>query len=878
MQTMSEARRIRREDYRPSAWRCERVELRFELGEQECLVHATLQLAPDPAQPPQPLWLDGESLDLRALALDGRALSAGDYERRAEGLLFTGLARACELQTTVALRPQDNTALCGLYRSGGLFCTQCEAMGFRRITYFLDRPDVLARFTVTIEAERGRYPRLLANGNLIAEEELPGGRHRAVWQDPHPKPCYLFALVAGDLHCHAGDYFTAEGRSVRCEILVEAENRDKCAHALASLQAAMRWDEEVFGLSYDLDRYMIVAVNDFNMGAMENKGLNVFNAKYVLASPETATDLDYERIEGVIGHEYFHNWTGNRITCRDWFQLTLKEGLTVYRDQRFTADRCDATVKRIDDVVALQSRQWPEDRGPMAHPIRPASYLSMDNFYTLTVYEKGAEVVRLYEMLLGRAGFRRGMDCYVARHDGQAVTCEDFRAAMAEANGVDLSALVRWYDQAGTPELLVTEGWEPGPGRYRLRFEQVWPELPQCRDNQAVPIPIRLGLLDGQGRELDLAGVPGLRQVDGCWQLDMIDARCALQIEGLRSKPVASVLRQFSAPVKLRFAQPEAELALRLAHDADPFNRWQAGQELARRLLLAHIAAGELPAAATAAYTTAWTALLADSALDGSFVACALELPSEDLLAQDCMVVDPDRIHAAREALRLACARAGRAALLACHQRLADPAPYCFEHAAVARRRLRNASLRHLIVLAEEEVIALAWQQYQEAGNMSDRQAALEALCEIEDPRRDQALADFLARFGHDPQVVDKWFACQARSPRCGRPDDITRLQRHAHFHAANPNRFRSLVAVFAQGNPVGFHRPDGAGYQLVAEAVLDQDARNPQVAARLVAAFNQWRSFDEGRQALMRGELARIKARPGLSKDVFEIVERALT
>jgi len=880
---------IYREDYRPPDYWIDAVELHFDLGEEVTRVRSKLSMrrSQDIGGDPPPLVLNGQELALEGVWLDGRELSPGEFHLGDEELVVQSVPARFELETLVAIEPQKNTALSGLYKSSGNFCTQCEAMGFRRITWFLDRPDVMARYTTTIVADRERYPVLLSNGNRVESEPLEAGRHRVQWEDPFPKPSYLFALVAGDLRCHSGSFVTRSGRRVRLEIWVEPQNIDRCEHALRSLGKAMKWDEEVFGLEYDLDIYMIVAVNDFNMGAMENKGLNIFNSKYVLARPETATYDDYEDIEGVIAHEYFHNWTGNRVTCRDWFQLTLKEGLTVYRDQRFSADMTSEAVKRIADVKVLRTVQFAEDSGPMTHPIRPESYISMDNFYTPTVYNKGAEVVRMFETLLGRDGFRRGMDLYFERHDGRAVTCDDFRLAMADANGRDLVQFARWYSQPGTPVVTARGEYDAGARSYALTLRQSFGSDAGADSSPAAPehpeplqIPVAVGLLGPSGDDLPLqlsgeaAPCRGTTRV-----LELAETEATFTFTGLDEAPVPSLLRGFSAPVKLEVERSREQLAFLMAHDADTFNRWDAGQELAKGLLLelADDHSAGRPLSLDPLFSEAFAELLSDPSLDGSLKALALQLPGERLLGQAQEQVDVEGLHAAREFMLRQLAAAHRDELAAARERCRPVGPYTIDRQSIDGRRLANVALGYLSVLSEPETTALVVRQLDAADNMTDTQAALALLVDIGGPEREAALESFYRRFRGDPLVLDKWFSVQAL---CKLPDTVDRvreLAKHPDFNLRNPNRVRSLVAVFGAGNQVRFHDPDGAGYRFVADVAIELDPRNPQLAARLVSLFNPWRRFDPERRALMRQQLERIASQKAPSKDVFEIVGRAL-
>jgi len=873
-----------RGDYSPPDYWIESVDLDFELGEEETRVHARLVIRrrEELSGDVPPLTLVGEELECLGVWLDGKPLSEGQYRATPEQLVIDGPPAQFELETRVRIKPQENTALSGLYRTAGNFCTQCEAMGFRRITYFLDRPDVMARYTTTITADKAEYPIMLSNGNRVLEEDLEGGRHRVRWEDPFPKPSYLFALVAGNLLAHRGTFTTRSGREVALEIWVEPQNIESCDHALKSLQRAMAWDEEVYGLEYDLDIYMIVAVNDFNMGAMENKGLNVFNSSCVLARPDTATDADYEVIERVIGHEYFHNWTGNRVTCRDWFQLTLKEGLTVFRDQQFGGDMFSEAVTRIDDVKILRSAQFAEDAGPMSHPIRPDSYISMDNFYTSTVYNKGAEVIRMVQTLIGADGFRRGMDLYFERHDGQAVTCDDFRDAMATAGGRDLGRFGHWYSQAGTPVVEVESAFDAETHRYSLTLRQSYPEPDSAQSDSRQPlhIPIAMGLLDSEGRALplrlegDSETPPGETRV-----LELTGSEQVFTFEGLSQPPVPSLLRGFSAPVRLRMDRSREELAFLMGRDSDEFSRWDAGERLAMELLLdlAQASARGETMHLDPLYSEAFGRVLSDPNLDGSLKALALTLPSEKVLGQEMEVIDPDALFAAREFMRRALAEAHAEALEAVYSEGAQAGGYSRDKSAIGQRRLKNCALLYWMTLGGEDSLAAASRQFDGSDNMTDTEAALQALIDTDSEVRDRALGVFYEGWQHDPLVIDKWFSIQAAARRADTYERVVELSNHPAFSLKNPNRLRSLVGVFCSANPVYFHRSDGAGYRFLAEKVMELDPVNPQVAARMVSIFNPWRRFDEARQGLMKKELETIGAQPGLSKDVFEIVNRGL-
>lgn len=873
---------ILRKDYtEPNFW-IDTVELRFELGEGETLVHSKLVMRTNDTvnDGTCPLVLMGELLDTKSISINGVAV---EYSVAEEELTIASVPTGTFVfESTVAVKPEENLSLSGLYKSSGNFCTQCEAEGFRRITWYLDRPDVMATFTVTIDADATKYPVMLSNGNKVSTEVLESGLTRVVWEDPHKKPSYLFALVSGNLKCHAGEYTTTSGRKVALEIWVEPQNIDKCEHALVSLQKSMKWDEDTFGLEYDLDIYMIVAVGDFNMGAMENKGLNVFNSKFVLASPDTATDGDYEGIEGVIAHEYFHNWTGNRVTCRDWFQLTLKEGLTVFRDQQFSGDMISKAVLRIQDVRGLRMAQFPEDAGPMAHPIRPESYIEMNNFYTSTVYQKGSEVIRMYHTLLGVEGFRKGMDLYFERHDGCAVTCDDFRAAMADANGRDLTQFENWYTQAGTPTLKVTDNFDAARSEYTMTFEQSRGEVPGGEAFRPMLLPVRLGLMAADGSDLPLYGEVS---VQGATEtvIELTAERTCVTFTGITAHPVPSVLRNFSAPVKLEMEESDANLAFRMANDSDSFNRWEAGQSMMKLVLMGLIAdvqAGK-ELALNPGLVRAYGALLADKNLDPALKANAMGLPAERILAQEYATIDPDAIHTARVFAIRGLAAAHHEILLATYKSSTVDGPYRYAKEDMGKRSLRNSCLGMLSSLigqgGDGDEIGLLQAHFDSANNMTDQIAGLAILAGKEIPERKVALARFFDQWKHDPLVVDKWFTVQAVTSHADVFEHIVELFGHPDFTMKNPNRMRSLISSFAAGNMWGFHQKGGKAYTFVADRVIEADKLNPQVASRLVSSFNSWKRFDETRQGLMKAELERIVATPGLSKDVFEIVSKSL-
>jgi aminopeptidase N len=869
-------------DYLPPDFLIESTTLEFDLRADTTQVSARLACVRNPAAatPHAPLRLDGEALELLSVTLDGVALDPGRYEVTPEHLLIAAVPARFVLETVVRIRPESNTQLMGLYASQDGYFTQCEAEGFRRITYYADRPDVMARFTVTLRAARARFPVLLSNGNEVARGDEGLDRHWVRWEDPFPKPSYLFALVAARLELLEDTYTTASGRRARLCIYVEPGRLDQCRFAMEALKSAMRWDEQVFGLELDLDQYTIVAVSDFNMGAMENKGLNIFNTRYVLARADLATDYDFMMLDRVIAHEYFHNWTGNRVTCRDWFQLSLKEGLTVFRDQQYGGDRYSHAVQRIQEVRNLRNTQFAEDAGPMAHPVRPSSYVEISNFYTATVYNKGAEVVRLIHTLLGADGFRAGMDLYFARHDGQAVCTEDFVRAMQDATGTDLALIQRWYEQAGTPRLRVTSAYDPGRTEFVLHFVQsCMPgagEPPQA----PFPLPIRLGLLARDGRELPLETVEPLRGDD---LFLMTETAQSLHCTGVTAPPVPSLLRGFSAPVILEYDYDDDELALLMARDRDPFNRWEAGQRLALRALLAGIAEARAgrPVAFAQAFLAACARVLEGGDTDPAFAAEALTLPAASFIAErmadDAGVVDPDAILAVRNALRRTLAESLHTALRTRYDELAAPAGFDPAPAAAARRALRNVCLGYLVELGTPELVSLCERQLATADNMTDASAALTALANADCPARLPALAAFHARWRAEPLVLDKWFAVQASSRLPGTLDEVRALLAHPSFDRGNPNRVRALIGSFCHGNHAGFHAADGAGYRFAAEQIALFDPLNPQIAARLARAFDRWRKFDAGRQAHARAALDDILGLPGLSRDTAEVVSRAL-
>jgi aminopeptidase N len=866
-------------EYRPPAFLVDSIDLEFDLDPAHTRVKSALNVRRNPASDERlaDLALDGEQLTLVSLILDGQALSGDRYRQTDSGLVISGVPETFRLEIETEIRPEANTSLEGLYVSSGNFCTQCEAEGFRKITFYLDRPDVMARFTTTIRADHKSYPVLLSNGNPVAGGELDDGRHWQRWEDPFPKPCYLFALVAGDLVAIEDSFTTRSGRNVALKIYVQAHNRDKCQHAMLSLQNAMRWDEQTFGLEYDLDIYMIVAVDDFNMGAMENKGLNVFNSKFVLAKQDTATDADYEHIEGVIGHEYFHNWTGNRVTCRDWFQLSLKEGLTVFRDQEFSADMSARALKRIQDVRLLRTVQFAEDTGPMAHPIRPDSYIEINNFYTATVYEKGAEVIRMMHTLLGTDGFRKGMDLYFQRHDGQAVTTEDFVSAMEDANKADLRRFRLWYSQAGTPEIKVSDHYDAGKQHYLLTIKQVCPPTPGQPEKLPIHIPVVMGLINRQGQSLPLKTADGLR-ADDTLVLNVTRQEETFEFQDIPEKPVPSLLRGFSAPVRLKYDYTNEELRLLMNHDSDSFNRWEAAQEYALRVLKQLIADIQAKSSLNVPddFIDACADLL-ESPRDPGLLAEALSLPGEKYLAEQMSVIDPQAAHRAREFLLDKIAATLYDSLRHFYDELSGDGIYRADPESIGRRRLKNVCLALMMQKNNTDAVDLCVRQYRQSDNMTDTLSALTGLIDLQGALRDDVLDDFYRRFRDDTLVMDKWFSLQAMSKRADTLKQVNKLLEHPAFSIKNPNKVRALIGAFCMSNPARFHDESGEAYSFLADRILQLDPLNPQIASRLTGAFNSRARCVEPLKGLMQAQLERILAKPGLSRDVYEIVSKNL-
>ena len=851
---------IRREDYRAPDWLVPEIALDFTLDPAVTRVRAVLKVTRN-GDHDRPLRLDGDGLVPLSVKVDGVERDQNGWTLHAGALVLEMPGDAHEVETLVEISPRTNTQLMGLYASGGLLCTQCEAEGFRRITFFPDRPDILSTYSVRMEADRSAYPVLLANGDPVAQGDLPGGRHWARWSDPFPKPCYLFAMVAGDLKVNQDSFTTASGRKVQLGIWVREEDLPRTGHAMTALKNSMAWDEKTFGREYDLDVFNIVAVSDFNFGAMENKGLNIFNSRYILADPETATDADYDAVEGVVAHEYFHNWSGNRVTCRDWFQLSLKEGFTVFRDQQFSADMGSAAVKRIEDVRVLRAAQFPEDNGPLAHPVRPESYMEISNFYTATIYNKGAELIRMMALMLGPERFRKGTDLYFDRHDGQAVTCEDFVRAMEDGGGIDLTQFRLWYEQAGTPHVKALLSHEPDSGRATLSLEQRVPPTPDQEVKRPMAIPLRVALFDPT------------KSARAEERLVLLTEQSqTISFEGFPAPPVLSINRGFSAPVIVDTNRSQDDLAFLSAHDDDPFARYEAMQQLMVNVLVATVS-GRV--ADEAQLIEAVRRTLTDSALDDAFTADAVTLPSESYLGDQMSIVDPDAIHAAREKLRRKIGQRLDAEWRAAHARTAANG-FSLSGAAKGARRLRNVALAYVNATAAPDAAALAFSQFEQADNMTERQGALSVLANGSSDERVAALDIFYNRYRDNALVLDKWFQTQALAAREDVVDQVAELAAHKDFTLANPNRARALYGAFA-ANQFGFHHFSGRGYTLLADAIVALDRLNPQTAARLVPPLGRWRRFGEQRGERMQAELRRILATPGLSKDVTEQVSKSL-
>jgi len=895
-------------DYRPPQFLIDTVDLHIDLAEEWTTVKAELNFRRNPAsaENSKTLVLNGHKMELMAVILDNVELTQDQYQVDESQLTINDVPEKFVLSTEVRIQPQNNTELEGLYKSSKLFCTQCESEGFRKITYFLDRPDVMSLYSTTIYANQQLYPVMLSNGNLLDSGKLTDGRHWVKWEDPFPKPAYLFALVAGDL-LHIEDSFrTSSGREVKLQIYVEAENIEFCDHAMRSLKESMRWDEERFGREYDLDLFMIVAVNDFNMGAMENKGLNIFNSKLILASQETATDTDFYNIQGVVGHEYFHNWSGNRVTCRDWFQLSLKEGFTVFRDQEFSSDLNSRAVQRIADVDRLRVHQFPEDAGPMSHPIRPDSYMEINNFYTMTVYEKGAEVVRMIYTLLGRENFRKGTDLYFDRHDGQAVTCDNFVAAMEDANGVDLQQFRRWYGQSGTPELHIRGSHDPEAKTYSLTVRQSCPDTAgqtgfgeakhtqnsklhtggsgkaqNTFQKQPFHIPLSLGFLikDGQALGLKIKGEQFKSTVDN-QVLEIRQETETFVFEGVPEAPVPSLLRGFSAPVKLHFEYSNAELAFLLANDSDEFNRWEAGQQLMIRISLEQIQSfqNKIELKLSPELLNAFRSLLNKAEESNpALLALALSFPSETYLAEQMEIIDVEAIHQAHKFLRTELAQILQPEFNNSYSSNLEKGPFQLDPESMGRRRLKNVCLSYLSELETPEIRELAQTQFRNSSNMTDVVGALGVLTHLDCPEREAVFSEFETKWQNNTVVMDKWFSLQAVSHLPNVLENVRNLMGHHAFDAKNPNKIRALISAFSRLNQLRFHAEDGSGYEFIAEQVLRLDPLNPQIAARLVSVFNNWKKFTETHKTKINYQLQKIVKTPKLSGDVFEIVSKTL-
>ena len=847
---------ILREDYQVPDWLVPDLALRFDLDPAETVVFAALSVTRN-GDHGRPLILDGDGLTPRAVKINGEAIN--NWRMDGGQLIIPLASDHATVETEVELSPEQNTKLMGLYASGGLLCTQCEAEGFRRITFFPDRPDVLSRYDVHMTADKAAFPVLLANGDYIDGGDLEDGRHWAQWRDPHFKPCYLFAMVAGDLKANRDTFTTSSGRKVDLGIWVREADLPKTAHAMHALKTSMKWDEDVYGREYDLDVFNIVAVDDFNFGAMENKGLNIFNSRYILADSDTATDMDYDGVTGVVAHEYFHNWSGNRVTCRDWFQLSLKEGFTVFRDQQFSADQGSAAVKRIEDVRILRAAQFPEDSGPLAHPIRPDSYMEIGNFYTATIYNKGAEVIRMMHTMLGAEKFRAGSDLYFSRHDGQAVTCENFVTAMEDASGIDLTQFRLWYSQAGTPKVRAELRHDGATAV--LSLVQTVPPTPGQDEKQPMPLPLKVALFDSSSGE---------KRAERLIMLDQ--ATCEVRFDGFAAAPVLSINRTFSAPVIVETDRTSAELAFLSGHDDDPFARYEAMQQLMLDTLVATIASGKSDHQAV---VEAIGNTLADPALDPAFVAEAVLLPSEAFIGDQMLLVDPEAIAQARDALRADVATAHEPMWRSVYARHASAA-FEYTPAAKGARRIRNLSLGYIAAAKAPDAPEMAFAQFKSADNMTDRLAALGSLANGNATQRAAALDIFYRRYRDNALVLDKWFSTQALSARPDTLEVVTKLLVHPDFTLTNPNRFRALVGAFSV-NQRWFNRADGAGYALLADQIIALDPINPQTAAKMVPPLGRWRRFDEARQSLMRAQLTRIAGTAGLSKDVYEQASKSL-
>lgn len=864
-------------DYQVPPYLIETTELSVKLYDDHALVEGELacKINPDTELKNPPLELHGVDLELLGIEVDGRPLEEEDYVVAGEVLTIHRVPERFSLHTKVRIKPQENTSLEGLYVSKGMFCTQCEAEGFRKITYFLDRPDVMSVFTTRVEADKSRYPVLLSNGNPIDQGEVDGNRHFVTWNDPFKKPAYLFALVAGDLSCVEDHFTTVSGRDIKLQIFVEPHDLDKCDHAMESLKNSMKWDEEVFGREYDLDIYMIVAVSHFNMGAMENKGLNIFNTSCVLANPKTTSDAGFQRVEAVIAHEYFHNWSGNRVTCRDWFQLSLKEGFTVFRDQEFSSDMGSRTVQRVENVNMLRTVQFAEDAGPMAHPVRPDSFIEINNFYTVTIYEKGSEVVRMIHTLVGPEGFRKGTDLYFKRHDGQAVTTEDFVEAMEDANDIDLGQFQRWYSQAGTPVLHIEGSFDESKKQFCLKVKQSCAPTPGQQSKLPFHIPLKLGLLNSAGADMSL-------KLEGAQAdklrgdvLSITNEEEVFVFQDIEETPIPSLGRGFSAPVKLNYPYTKEQLAFLMANDNDGFNRWDAGNRLATGVLLEGVKSES--AQLDEILLRAFRSVLISEDLDHASKALLLALPSEAYLGQQMVPCDVDGIHDVRKTVQKQLSTALASEWLATFKTLSGIQEYQPKAEDVGKRSLKNLALSYLMALESDEAVELCLDQYNQANNMTDQGAAFRLLVHSSREEKQQVIQDFYSQWQDEALVVDQWFMIQATSPQPGTLDSVKQLMQHDAFEITNPNKVRAVIGAFCNNNPIHYHALDGSGYAFLADQVIQLNKLNPQIAARLMGAITRWKQFDQQRQDLMVTQIKRIMAEPDLSPDVYEVASKSL-
>ena len=878
---MTELKTTFLKDYIPPSFLINRVELTFKLNENLTQVNSRLAITRNSISENKnkPLVLQGENCELIFIKLDGRLLSNSDYQLKGNELSIFQVPDQFNLEIENRIKPKENTALSGLYVSRGIFCTQCEAEGFRRITYFLDRPDVLARYTTTIIADKKKYPILLSNGNKITQQDLENNQHSVTWEDPFKKPSYLFALVAGDLEYSQNEFVTQSQRKINLQIFSEKGEKNKCHHAMESLKKAMRWDEQAYGREYDLDIFMIAVIDDFNMGAMENKGLNIFNAQTILADPSSATDVDYSYITKVVGHEYFHNWTGNRITCRDWFQLSLKEGLTVFREQEFSESIGNPATERINTVRQLRAMQFAEDAGPLAHPVQPDSYIEINNFYTMTVYEKGAEIIRMMKVLVDPELFRKGMDDYFTVHDGQAVTIEDFVKSIEKGSGYDLQQFRRWYKQSGTPELQVDYHYSPEEKTFDLILKQHSPATPGQPTKKPFYIPLVMALFNPAGQAIDLQLVGDDTPLGTQCTLKLRESEHVFQFVNVDVKPIPSLLRNFSAPVKLKVKYSDKDLAFLMQSDTDGFNRWDAAQELASRIVLRRIqSSSTLEDSAVSELFKGYKILFAEDKQDSKdLLAELLSLPSEAAFSEQMPIIDIDGIHEEREWLRFQCAKKLENNFLHCYQACHDLKPYVFDKQSVTNRRLANISLTYLMLLQDPNVHHLCVNHYKKADNLTDRIVALSEIVNHNLSQRDSFLKEFYEKNSANSLVVCKWLAIQARAPLPDTLHQVKKLLKHPAFDWKNPNKIRSLIGVFCSENRSQFHDRSGAGYVFLSEQIQHLDLINPQIAARLVKPFTQWKRFDVDRQALMHEQLEKLIKIQGLSSDVYEMVSKSL-